>query len=216
MAKINQWSLTELVDYSRQFKSAGDFVARHSNPISGQNGFLVLHGNVDDVVKNYEDKPAIEIPATRISTPNFSTAPGDDPDEADTKYVASVFSPSSIVYEILWYMCLNPVVDLSVKISVGRTNKNDIFLENQHVSKHHGDFILAKEKNNFSVFYKDDYSHNGTSLRRADETEEHRIPSDRNILIPSRSEIGIGPFAFTFYSAADVYNRVLRILNRDK
>ena len=156
----------------------------------------------------------MDLPSTRVSTPRFSTAPGDDQDDADTKYVASVFSPKSRVYEILWYMCLNPVVDMSVKISVGRTKNNDVFLENQHVSKHHGDFILVKEKDIFSVFYKDNYSHNGTSLRLAEETVESKICQDRNILVPSRSEIGIGQFTFTLYSAEDIYIRVLRILKK--
>ena len=96
MAKINQSSLTELVEQSRQFRSAGDFVAKHSNPISGQNSFLIKQGSIDTDA----------IPETRISPPHFSTAPGN----VYANDGVSVFAENSDIYEILWEMCLNPVV----------------------------------------------------------------------------------------------------------
>lgn len=200
MAKINKWSLTELVTHGQRFKSLGDFVAQHSNPISGQNGFLIKQGSVDDKA----------IPATRISRPHFSTAPGD----IDAKYVASVFSPKSIVYEILWDMCLNPVVDKSVGIFVGRGRNNTIVLEDQYVSKLQGFFILVKRGNSLRVLYREDEVKTRGKVKRPDEPTAHDTRYGEYTFIPSRSEISMGQSAFTFYSAEDVYNRVLKILKK--
>lgn len=224
MAKINQCSLVELVEKSQGYKTAVDFVAEHSRPFSGQNSFLILHGNIKDLlVSASNNKKAEEIPPTNVSMPKFSTAPGNDTDDADTKYIASVFSSSSIVYEILWHMCLHPDVGRSLKISVGRSKNNDIVLMNQHVSKHHGDFILVKEEKSFSFFYTDDFSHNHTFIRPPDipcpalsdlpeDQSKYEIRPGIEVPLAVRSEISIGPFTFTFYSAEDMYNRVLRII----
>ncbi len=265
MTFIHKWSLAKLVEHSKEFESAEDFAKyeTHWHESTGQNSFLVQQGDIKgNVVATTIDKKVRKIPVTRVSL-NFSTIGNNDSDKEDTTYIASVFSPTSVIYEILWGMCLNPMVDKSWRIFIGRSPTEDPVIKknhaneanlvakvnraakeapatvqdlaftiqlndpDQHISRVQGYFTLVKE-NGFYLLFKDCYAHNPTTMWKPGDPPKKSpageqidrphspIPPGINTLIPSRSELGMGKLKFTVYSAEDMYNRVLRILNKDK
>lgn len=163
----------------------------HMHNFHVANSFLVSHG--------YIDRPAI-----RQKKPDFvvdfgyQTIPG----SVDEIEIRSIFSKGSIVFEFLWSLFWDDGAKKSENISIGRTANNDIVLPDKRVSKAHGFFFLKGNR----VYYVDD-SRYGTTLNRA------KLSKGEKTFVPSKAELGIGPFTFNLFAPKDLY-RIIDILKR--
>lgn len=77
----------------------------------------------------------------------------------------------------------------SVEVTVGRSPKSDIFLNDITVSRHHAKFTM----NNGSVVLVDQHSHNGTYV--------NRTLVDQQVTLRQGDEVQIGKYRMLFFAS---------------
>ncbi|MBD3361649.1 FHA domain-containing protein [Candidatus Woesearchaeota archaeon] len=167
--------------------------------------FIDEHGSVEFPVSNYFliSHGPVHFPKIFSGNNSEPTMRGSLTSQEDVEKLTlkSIFSEGSTVFEFLWKNFWNGDVEKSKNFYVGRIGNNDIVLADKRVSKVQGYFFLKQ-----NIVYFTDMSSYGTF--RNDTQMTGNVPKP----LESRDELRMGPFAFTLYSAEDMFNRLVRIL----
>ena len=112
--------------------------------------------------------------------------------------VLDVHPLDSLVYELPWNKIAWRAIPMS-KLWVGRATNCGIQIVHSNVSKLHGYFKLVRRQ----AVYADAGSTNGSKV------DNRRLQSNTETDIHSKMSVNVGGVKFSFYSAADFYEKVL-------